>query len=100
VLTIRTIYTLLWNEEPISIGSWFCFKEVGESKHLEGKFSDNGEFNTHANLSELLVNHKSEKTQLCSTSVVELDGMLGNFGLLIKGVPPSKVSQGIRYGSH
>jgi hypothetical protein len=33
------------------------------------------------------VDHESEKTHLGGTALVELDGTLGELGLLIKGVP-------------
>jgi hypothetical protein len=49
--------------------------------------SDEGEFDSHADFSELLVNHKTENAQLCGTAVVELDGTLGKLALGIKGVP-------------
>ena len=44
--------------------------------------SNNGDLS-----SELLVHHKSEDAKHSRTSVVELDGTLGELGLLVKGVP-------------
>ncbi|KAL7544053.1 hypothetical protein ACHAXR_013492, partial [Thalassiosira sp. AJA248-18] len=44
--------------------------------------------------SNLLVNHKSKNTHHGSTSVVQLDGTLGELGLFIKGIP-SKVNESI-----
>jgi hypothetical protein len=39
------------------------------------------------NISQLVVDHESQHTHLCSTALVELDGTLLELGLLIKGVP-------------
>jgi hypothetical protein len=63
------------------------FETIADSSSDLCECSDEGEFDSHADFSELLVNHKAEDAQLCGTAVVELDGTLGKLGLGIKGVP-------------
>ena len=49
--------------------------------------TDDGEVGNHVDLVELLVDHEAEDAHHGGTAVVELDGALGELGLLIEGVP-------------
>jgi len=49
--------------------------------------TDDGELRVVSERDDLLVDHKSEDTHHGGTAVVELDGTLGELGLLIEGVP-------------
>ena len=49
--------------------------------------TDDGEVGNHVDLVELLVDHEAEDAHHGGTAVVELDGALGELGLLVKGVP-------------
>ena len=51
------------------------------------KNTDDGEVGNHVDLVELLVDHEAEDAHHGGTAVVELDGALGELGLLIEGVP-------------
>uniref|UniRef100_A0A7S4N1G3 Uncharacterized protein n=1 Tax=Odontella aurita TaxID=265563 RepID=A0A7S4N1G3_9STRA len=52
---------------------------------MEG--SDDGEVSNHVDLVELLVDHEAKDAHHGGAAVVELDGTLGELGLLIEGVP-------------
>ena len=59
---------------------------IGRSQYLlEG--ADEGEVGDHVDLVELLVDHEAKDAHHGGTAVVELDGALGELGLLIEGVP-------------
>jgi hypothetical protein len=56
-------------------------------KHNLRESTDDGKVSNHVDLVELLVDHEAEDAHHGGTAVVELDGALGELGLLIKGVP-------------
>merc|ERR1711966_133267 len=49
--------------------------------------SDDGKVGNSSGFVELFVDHKSQKTHLGGTAVVQFNGTLGKLGLLIKSVP-------------
>merc|ERR1719416_380479 len=51
------------------------------------KVSNDGKLGVVSEGDDLLVDHKSKDTQHGGTAVVELDGTLGELGLLIKVIP-------------
>eukprot|EP00566_Odontella_aurita_P025569 CAMPEP_0113540444 /NCGR_PEP_ID=MMETSP0015_2-20120614/8483_1 /TAXON_ID=2838 /ORGANISM="Odontella" /LENGTH=112 /DNA_ID=CAMNT_0000440247 /DNA_START=324 /DNA_END=659 /DNA_ORIENTATION=+ /assembly_acc=CAM_ASM_000160 len=51
------------------------------------KGANDGEVGNHVDLVELLVDHEAKDAHHGGAAVVELDGSLGELGLLIEGVP-------------
>ena len=70
--------------------TWSCVSTVWDLKskaiHLL-EVSNDGKIGIVSEGDDLLVDHKAEDTQHSGTAVVELDGTLGELGLLIKVVP-------------
>ena len=67
--------------------------------------SNDGEVGVISKGLDLLVDHKSEDAHHGGTAVVELDGALGELGLLVEGVPAevdgaiAEVADGVVVGS-
>eukprot|EP00566_Odontella_aurita_P025027 CAMPEP_0113570828 /NCGR_PEP_ID=MMETSP0015_2-20120614/25207_1 /TAXON_ID=2838 /ORGANISM="Odontella" /LENGTH=108 /DNA_ID=CAMNT_0000473695 /DNA_START=245 /DNA_END=569 /DNA_ORIENTATION=+ /assembly_acc=CAM_ASM_000160 len=65
----------------------FCISHQSTIGYHLLKGANDGEVGNHVNLAQLLVHHEAEDAHHGGTAVVQLDGALGELGLLIKGVP-------------
>jgi hypothetical protein len=75
-----------YNYRVSKIFQTFNLRKLLERNHL-GEVANDGKVGVVSKGDDLLVDHESEDTEHGGASVVELDGALGELGLLIKVIP-------------